>query len=176
VTVLLFGGRYASAGVILAIIAVGEFCNAALGLNRYTLQVYARVPLITIINVLGVLIGLGLSFWLIPRYGALGAAIATSGALVAYNLLNHTGLWLATAIDLCQWRYVKVYLSIAVGILALGVLRVVLHPPVPLMIVLVALMTLLLFRLNQRCLAVADTFPELARVPVLRLVLGMQRT
>jgi O-antigen/teichoic acid export membrane protein len=176
VTVLLFGGRYASAGIILAIIAVGEFCNAALGLNRYTLQVYARVRLITIINVLGVLIGLGLSCWLIPRYGALGAALATSGALVAYNLLNHTGLWLATAIDLCQWRYVKVYLSLAVGILALCVLRVFLHPPVPLMIFLVALTTLLLFRLNQHCLAVADTFPELARVPVLRFVLGMQRT
>jgi O-antigen/teichoic acid export membrane protein len=176
VTVLLFGSRYASAASILAILAVGEFCNAALGLNRYTLLVYARVRLITSINVLGVLIRLGLNFWLIPRYGALGAAIATSGALVAHNLLNHTGLWLATAIDLLQWHYLKVYLSIAMSTLGLFILRVFLHPPVPFMILLMALTTLLLLRINRRSLAVADTFPELARVPVLRTVLAVERT
>jgi hypothetical protein len=44
------------------------------------------------------------------------------------------------------------------------------------MVLLVALTTLLLFRINRRVLAVADTFPELARVPVLRTVLGMERT
>ena len=176
VAVLLFRSRYASAAIILAILAVGEFCNAALGLNRCTLQVYARVRLITVINVLGVLLGLGLNFWLIPRHGALGAAIATSGALVAYNLLNHTGLWLATAIDLFQWRYLKVYLSIVMGTLALFVLRVFFHPPVPLMVLLVALTSLLLFRVNSRSLDVANIFPELGRVPVLRRFLAMERT
>jgi len=176
VTVLLFGSRYASAGSILAIMAVGEFVNAVLGLNRYTLQVYARVRLITVINMLGVLLGLGLNLWLIPRHGALGAAIATSSALVAYNLLNHAGLWLATAIDLFQWRYLKVYLSVVMSTLALFALRAFLHPPVLLMVLLVALTTLLLFRINRRSLNVADTFPELGRVPILRTVLAMERT
>jgi O-antigen/teichoic acid export membrane protein len=174
IVVLLFGSRYASAGLILALLAIGEFVNAALGLNRYTLQVYARIRLITVINVLSVLIGLGLNVWLIPQYGALGAALATASTLVAHNLLNHAGLWLATPIDLFPWRYLRVYLSIVMSTLVLAGLRLLVQPSVPLMLLLVVLTTLLLVRMHRHFLDVADTFPELGRVPILRTVLAVQ--
>jgi O-antigen/teichoic acid export membrane protein len=51
------------------------------------------------------LANLGINFVLIPRYGALGAAVGTAATLVIYNLLNHAGLLLGTGINLFERRY-----------------------------------------------------------------------
>jgi O-antigen/teichoic acid export membrane protein len=175
VIVLLFGTRYAGAGLILAVLAVGNYFNAALGLNTYTLQVYAKVRFITFINGLSVIIALGLNLWLIPHHGALGAAIATSGAIVTYNLLNHFGLASRTEIDLLQWRYLKVYLRILGVTLGLLLLHTTLNISTPMMVILVALVSFLLLRLNRATLDIERTFPELLQIPLLRRLLAVER-
>jgi hypothetical protein len=58
--------------------------------------------------------------------------------------------------------------------LVLAGLRVLVQPSVPLMLLLVVLTTLLLVRMHRHFLEVADTFPELGRVPILRTVLAVQ--
>lgn len=175
VTVLLFGTSYAEAGIILAVLVVGDYFNAALGLNTYTLQVFAKVRFITWINCIAAVLVLLLNLWLIPRYGALGAAIATSGAIVAHNLLIHSGLLFGTGIDLFQWHHLKVYLSVIVATLCLLMLDTFYAPPVFLMIILIALTSLLLFVVNRGTLNIAHTFPEISRIPLLGKLLGAER-
>ena len=79
VTSTLFGERYEGSGVYLSLLSLGYYFNAALGFNGLTLKVYGRLRYIVTINILAALVNLGLNFILIPRYGALGAAIGTCG-------------------------------------------------------------------------------------------------
>lgn len=175
VTVLICSSRYAGAGVILAILSIGNYFNALLGLNSYTLQVYAKVGFITCINGISVMIGLGLNLWLIPGYGAKGAAIATTATLVIHNLLNHVGLLSSTQINLLQWRYLKVYLHVLLAIIGLWLVQWKWTPSVFSMIVLIVLVSLFLLRLNRNSMNIAKTFPELSRIYLLRKLLGMER-
>jgi O-antigen/teichoic acid export membrane protein len=180
ITVLLFGTRYASgegslAPMILSILAVGNYVNAALGLNTYTLQVYARVRFITCINLLSIAAGVLLNLLLIPSLGALGAALATSGSVILYNLLQHVGLFLRTGIDLSLRRGWGVYLSILIAVLVLGLADNILEPSTGVMVALVVLAALAVLRLNRRSLHLAQTFPEVARIPILRRILSLER-
>src|SRR5262245_7103643 len=53
VTVTLFGERYAGAGASLAVLGAGNYINAAMGLNAFTLQVYGRVRSVAVATGLG---------------------------------------------------------------------------------------------------------------------------
>jgi O-antigen/teichoic acid export membrane protein len=172
-TILLFGDRYADSGLLLALLAFGNYFNAALGFNTYTLRVYGRVGYIVLADVLTTLASLGLSVILIPRYGALGAAISASGTLVIYNLLNHAGLLLRTGIDLFQWRYLRVYISIAVSALALFFVQEVLAPHFIVSILLAGAVSIGLVRFNRRVLDIIGMFPELGKLPLVGPLFGL---
>jgi O-antigen/teichoic acid export membrane protein len=172
VTVLLFGQRYAQSGINLALLSFGYYVNAALGFNSYTLRVYGRVRYIVIIDMLAAAIGLGINLLLIPRFGAVGAAIGTSGTLVVHNLLNHAGLLVGTKIRLFDWRYLKVYVSIVLGALTLLLVQLTVSPIVYISIVLAAAISLGVLRLNRKVLNIEQTFPELLRVPGFRWLLS----
>lgn len=169
-TLLLFGERYAQSGLIMAVLAFGYYFNAVLGFNADTLRVYGRLRYTVAIDFLAVLVCLGLSLILIPRYGALGAAIGTCGTLVIYNIFNHLGLKFATQIDLFQWRYLRVYLSIALGTLGLMVFQILVSPPIYAGLVLGGLISLIVLVLNRSVLNIEHTFPELLRFRLVRLL------
>jgi O-antigen/teichoic acid export membrane protein len=164
-TVLLFGTRYADSGIILAVLALGNYFNAALGFNAYTLRVYGKVAYIMAIDLLSLVIGLALSLWLIPLYGALGAAAATTAALVIYNLLNHGGLMLGTQIELFQSRYLWVYASLIAAAAGLFALQHLVDPPIVVGVVAAAAVSLLLIRLHRSVMNVAQMFPEIMCLP-----------
>jgi O-antigen/teichoic acid export membrane protein len=165
-TVLLFGSRYADSGIILTILAFGNYFNAALGFNAYTLRVYGKVAYIMAIDVLSLLIGLALNLWLIPLYGALGAAVATTVSLVIYNVLNHGGLLLGTHIKLFQARYLGVYASLILATAGLYALQQLLNPPFFIGVAAAAAVSLLMIRLNRTTMNVAQMFPEVMRLPL----------
>lgn len=171
-TVFLFGDRYAESGIILAILSVGTFFNAALGFNAYTLRVYRKVRYIVSIDFISAFLSLGLSLWCIPKYGALGGAIAFSGALIFYNLLNHVGLRFGTGVELFRWQYFKVYISIVLGALGILLIQMWTAPPLIISIALAAVVSLVLLRLHAGLLQATDMFPELHRIPVLRTILA----
>lgn len=173
VTVLLFGSRYSEAAILLAILSIGTFFNAVLGLNTYTLQVFAKVRFITWMNVIAAITALILNLWLIPLYGALGAAIATSGAVIAHNLLIHAGLLLGTGVDVFNLRYLKVYGTVLISILGLFLVNTVYTPTTFIAIVLLASVSLILFVVNRNALSIGSTFPEILRVPILGRLLGV---
>lgn len=170
-TSFLFGERYAQSAVVLAVLALGSYFNASLGFNYHTLSVYGRVRYLVKTDIITALLGIGLNLWLIPRHGALGAAIGVSSALITNNLLNHWGLWRNTGIDLFQWRYLRVYVAIALAAFGILLVQQLLAPPFAVGLLLIAVVSLLLVRINRDVMEVGETFPELLKVPLLRRLL-----
>lgn len=174
-TLLLFGERYAGSGWIMAVLACGYYFNAALGFNADTLRIYGRLRYTVIIDFVSLFIGVGLNLLLIPPYGAIGAAIGTCATLILYNILNHIGLKFTTKINLFQWRYLRVYVSIAIATLGLAILQRVLSLPIYVGVVLTALISLGILLINKNVLNLEQTFPELLRFRIVRFFFATPR-
>lgn len=169
VAVMLFGARYASAGTILSILAVGYFVNAALGYNAAALQVLGKVRFTVFSDILAAVTFIGLCVWLIPLYGAVGAAIGTTVNMVVHNIANHVGFRVCgTGIQLVDRRFVSVYVAAASLLLGLMVLQWITRPPVWIAFALVGAASLLLVRQTRHLVNARESFPELLRIPLIR--------
>lgn len=171
-TVDMFGARYASSAVILTLLSFGYYFSAALGFNGLTLRVYGLVRYSVVIAVLAAIANVLLNFLLIPRYGAVGAAVGTCATLVAHNVLKQAGLRRGTGISVLHRDHLRGYAIIAVTAAVLLVLERVLDPGLIVSLTLVALTTLAVLVLNRRSLQIAGTFPELGRIPVVRRIVS----
>ena len=174
-TIALFGQRYADSAWIMAWLALGYYFNAALGFNADTLRIHGRLRYTLTIDFVAMLVSLGLNFLLIPRYGALGAAIGTCGTLVIYNILNHIGLRSATTINLFEWRYLKVYVSIILATVGLTLLQSSVSLPIYVGIPIVGLISLIVLLFNRDVLDIEQTFPELSRIQFIRFLFALRR-
>jgi O-antigen/teichoic acid export membrane protein len=173
VTVALYQERYADSAVYLALLSFAAYVNVALGFNGLTLRVYGFIRYTVGINLVAAAISVGLNLLLIPPYGALGAAVATTTALITFNLLKQAGLRRGTGISVFDRRYLWVYATIALAAIALGVVQVAIHPGFLLSLVLAGIASLAVLALTRRALDVADTFPEVLRLPFARRILGV---
>jgi len=171
-TDLLFGARYQESAIILALLSFGYYFNAALGQNGLTLKVYGKVRYVMSINIFVAVLNVVLNLILIPRYGALGAAIGTFTTLIIFNLLKQGGLRFGTGINIFERQHLRVYMII--GLAALGLLLIQLLTSVPVFvgIVLAVFASFLVFRLNRDSLNVDKTFPEVLRYPFVRWLFG----
>jgi O-antigen/teichoic acid export membrane protein len=169
--VTLFGSRYADAGVLLAVLSLGYYFQVAFGFNGTTLMVFGRLRFIVGLNVLAVVANIAANFVLIPPYGALGAAIGTAVTLVVHNLLKQAALRIVTGIPFFSWRYASLHLSIAAAAAGLLLAGLVIHSEV-LRFALAAVVSLAVVAANRRLLRVDQTFPELQRLPFVRLLVG----
>jgi len=167
-TSLLFGERYADSAGVLAVLSVGYYFGAALGFNTLTLMTYGKLRYIVKVNVTAAGVNLIGSVALIPRYGALGAAIANAGTIVLQNVLNQIGLRRAIGIPAFPRRYARVYVIVVAAALALAGTQAALSLPAavtPLLAV-VAFAAILLF--TRHTLDVRSTFPEVLQIPLMR--------
>jgi O-antigen/teichoic acid export membrane protein len=171
-TVTLFGERYESSATYLTLFALAYYFNAALGFNGLTLKVFGKVWFVVFISIVAAITNLVLNFALVPIYGALGAAIATSATLVAHNVMKQWGLRRGTGISLFQREDAIVYASVAVAAVGLLVLHVLVEPPLWVAVPLAASAALAVLILSRNVLRAGDTFPELARFRLLRWFLG----
>jgi O-antigen/teichoic acid export membrane protein len=174
-TVLFYGERYRSSASILALLSFGYYFNAALGFNGTTLTVFKKVRYTIVINILAAVVNLSLNLLLIPKYGAVGAAIGTCATLVAHNIAKQVGLRFGTGINLFEWRYFKTYLTIILG--AVGLLALQLSTSMPLYVDLglAVSVSALVLMLNRSALNVEQTFPEVLKIPGMRRLLGTGR-
>jgi hypothetical protein len=69
-------------------------------------------------------------------------------------------------------RYVNAYLGVAGGVIVLTAIQVLLTPPLAVGIALAIGISSVVIWANRKVLDVADTFPELLRVPLLRRFLA----
>ena len=154
----------------MALLAFGYYFNAALGFNADTLRVYGRLRYTVVIDFISMVISVGLSLILIPRYGPMGAALGTCGSLVLYNILNHIGLRSATRVDLFRMQFFRVYASVILGAVLLYVFQYLVSAPIFIDLILAGLISLIVLVINRRFLEVALTFPELLRFPIVRFI------
>lgn len=171
-TSALYGQRYASAAPVMAWLAFGYFVNAALGFNAHTLQIAGHLGVVLRVNLACVAVNIGLTLALTPTFGAVGAAIATAATFLVQNLLNQLALSRRLGITLLARRALRIYLRIAVAIAALTALQLVLAPRVELAVLASAAAAIALVRTSRGDLGMADTFPELLKVPGMRVLLG----
>lgn len=170
--VLMFGAEYAGAALLLAILATGKYFNAAMGMNTFTLQVHARVRMVVMINVVTALLALGLCILLVPPLGAVGGALATAAAIVIRNVAYQLGLIFTTRVGIAPGPALRVYGSVLVTVALLSGVNA-LSDSVFVRIPAVVLAALVLPWFNRRYLDVLETFPELARIPLVRRYLGV---
>jgi O-antigen/teichoic acid export membrane protein len=171
VSELLFGERYADSGPVLAILVIGHFVYAATGMNGLLLGVYGDVRFLAWTNAATVLCIVALNLVLIPPFGALGSAVASTATLIMGNTAFQVGLARRTDVRGLDPDYVGLFALIAVVVAALTALNAFLHPPLGLGAVAVALASLGVMLYARRHLAFAEAFPELARVRLLRRLL-----
>lgn len=170
-TVFLFGDAYADAGTVLAVLAVGHYISAALGFNALTLRVQGSVRYIVGVDVVAATVSVAASFLLIERFGAMGAAAATSATLIVQNLLYQVGL-ARSSVGLPERRHAVTFVAIAAAVACLTALQVVFGPPLLVGIVVAGVVAVVLLAASRRSLEIGRYFPELLKVPVLRMLIG----
>jgi O-antigen/teichoic acid export membrane protein len=171
-TVLLFGDRYAAAAPILSLLAIGTFVDASAGFNDATLRVAGRVRWLMGVNAGGALLNIGLNLLLIPRMGALGAGIATGSALLAYAVMKQLCLWRATGVRVLPPGYVRPYGIMALLTAGLVILRLQWGDDLWIVLPGVTLAVLAVAWLARGTLSVSETFPEIARWPLIKRIVG----
>lgn len=172
ITQLLYGDRYAESAIILALLSFGYYFNAATGQNGLTLKVYGKIRYVVGIDLFVVVLNVLMALLLIPRYGALGAAISTTATMILFNILKQAGLALGTGVNIFEWHYARVYVIIILGATVLGLVQWLTNAPPLLSIFLAGLVSVIVFLLNRKALNVSQTFPELLRIPLLKRILG----
>jgi O-antigen/teichoic acid export membrane protein len=174
-TETLFGERYGGSATYLTLLSAAYYFNAALGFNGLTLKVFGKVRVIVVISVIAAVVNLALNFALVPLYGPLGAAIATSSTLVAHNFLKQWGLRQGTGIAFFERQHARVYFTVALSAGVLLVLHELLDPSIWVAVPLAAVASLVVVLMSRNLLRAGETFPELARFRLIRLILGGDR-
>jgi O-antigen/teichoic acid export membrane protein len=165
ITVTLYGHRYESSAIYMAMLSFGYYFSTALGFNGLTMRIFGIVRFIIVVNVLSAIVNVALNLLLIPPLGALGAALGTTATLVVFNILKQLGLARGTGISFLDPRHIRVYAIIAVTSIALGAVSVAFRPPLIVQLGLAGLASLAVLGLNRRSLQIGQTFPEIVRLP-----------
>jgi len=83
---LLFGAEYVSSAMVLVILTAATFIQAVLGASGPTLSMSGHTKLVLWNSIGAFALNFGLNIYLIPRYGIIGAAMATLISLTAVGL------------------------------------------------------------------------------------------
>lgn len=171
VTVDTIGERYAGSAVYLALLSIGYYVNAAFGFNGITLQMLGRVRYVLVMNVvvLGWLVGANLL--LVPRWGAMGAAVAVLSTVIVHNVGKQAGLGFGSGIGIVDRRHAGILAAIVVTAAVVNAVLLVVHMPLVVGLFVVAMVTAVMVRLLGPTLDLRGTLPELARLPIVRWLL-----
>lgn len=173
-TVLLYGEQYAASWMYLQIMSGAYFFHVLLGFNGLALKVLGKVRFVVIINLIAVIINIALNLYFIPKYGALGATIATAGSMLFHNMLKQWGLMKA-GIKVFKRQYVPFYLIIGTIICILFAIQFYLTDDIFILVPIIIITSLIIVRLSAKKLKIKETFPELGKIPLMRSLLNTKR-
>lgn len=171
-TDVLFGERYAGSAPVLAWLAVGYYVNVMLGFNAYALQVCGRLRYVVGVNCVTALLNIALCLLLAPPFAAVGVAAASCAALVGQNVLNQWGMRRDLHSRFIDEKCRRAYATITVCAVALWVFQVVVDPGLLLAAAAVVVTSAVVVLGSRQALQLVDTFPELARIPLVGTLLG----
>jgi O-antigen/teichoic acid export membrane protein len=172
-TIFLYGARYASSAPILAILSIAYFINVIFAFNGVTLKVLGKIRLMVILNIVTPIIIVLFNLLLIPRYGAVGAAVATSAGMITQNLLRQLTLRLAgSGISFFEKRVVSFFLVLGMSAISLYLIQLFTPNNIYVAITLALTVSTFVLWLVKKHLKIADTFPEILRLPVVGRLLA----
>jgi O-antigen/teichoic acid export membrane protein len=164
VSVTLLGSAYADAGGLLAWMSLGFFLHAVLGVNSHALRVLGFVGTAMATDLLAVIGAVGIGLALIPGGGPAGAAATLALFLAGRGALHLLALYWRTGLHPLRGHGTS-YAVVAATVVALVVTRPLTAGSLPGSAAAALAATLLVFAIARRRLDVAETFPELARLP-----------
>lgn len=169
-TTMLYGTRYEQSWLFLNMMSFAYYFNCTLGFNGLTLKVLGKVRYVMMINIGAAILNVVLDIILIPKFGALGASVATAGAMIIHNIFKQAGLRLASGINLFNRQYLSFYVVIFSGAVLLLAFQMLTSANIFIGVILAGMMSLAVFYFYRDKLQVEDTFPELLRIPLMRAV------
>ncbi|WP_299263752.1 flippase [Halorientalis sp.] len=104
---IIYRAKYASGGTVLAVLAVGFALKNVLSVHNPILESVGRAKLLSFNSALAAVANLALNWVLIPRYGILGAAVATSASFFLRDGLAAAQVYLALGETPLSWRGVR---------------------------------------------------------------------
>jgi O-antigen/teichoic acid export membrane protein len=176
VTTTLFGARYASSAVVLALLSLGYFVSTVSGFNGLTLKVVGKLKAMVVINVLALVLNLILNLILIIvfDFGAVGAAVGTTATLLIHNLMKHFAVSRVTGVRIFERGRRALYVTMAAGSLVVLAVQVVVKPPLVVGVALAGVISLIVLAQGRHLLEIDSTFPELMRFRAVRVLLGVK--
>ena len=89
----LFGNEFRGSYLVLILLAVGQFVNAAAGSVGCILNMTGNHKLLSHITLAAILLNILLNILLIPRFGIIGAAVSSMTTLVLWNISAAACVW-----------------------------------------------------------------------------------
>jgi len=169
--VWLLGSRYADAGALLAWMAFGFFLHAALGSNSHALRVLGYVRTAIAADLLAVGASLAIAFALIPALGQAGAAVTLALVLGVRGGIYAAALAWRGGLNPLR-RHGAIYSVIATATLLLWVARPFVAGSLPASAAVSVLAIGAVLGFARTRLALRETFPEIARLPLVGRLLG----
>lgn len=163
---LLIGDRYLNAAPLASIMALGYYLHAILGVNTLTLQALGKGAALRAVALAGISAAVAANLVLVPRYGALGAAISSTLTLFAHDAVNLVLAWRSGAIQRPERGFARPYLWVLAVSAALFGAVTLTAPSALVSIPAVVLAIGVVFAATRRELALGEWFPELRRIPV----------
>jgi O-antigen/teichoic acid export membrane protein len=99
----LFGPQFTEGYPVMLILVIGFLFRSAMGPAEFLLNMLGKQSLCAAVQVAVALLCVALNFLLIPVYGLIGAATATSIALLAGALMNRLVVRRTLGIEVAVW-------------------------------------------------------------------------
>lgn len=114
----LFGPEFVAGAAVLRVLAVSQMVFIITGPSGWILTMSGRSGMNLLNTVLTMAIALALGFWLIPPYGALGAAVGSAASIAFVNILRLIEVFVILRGQPYNRSYLK---PVAAGLLAVAV-------------------------------------------------------
>lgn len=100
----LFGPQFDDGYPVMCILVAGFLFRASMGPAEYLLNMLGEQVLCATVLISAAVIDVALNFALVPRFGLIGAALATSISLMMAALMNSVVVWRRLEIEIAIWK------------------------------------------------------------------------
>lgn len=100
----LFGPQFEAGYPVMCILVVGFLFRSSMGPAEYLLNMLGEQALCATVLVSAAILNVALNFALVPSFGLIGAALATSISLVMAALMNSVVVWRRLDIEIAIWK------------------------------------------------------------------------
>jgi len=103
----LFGPQFVQGYPVMLILVVGFLFRSSMGPAEFLLNMLGEHKICAVVLAMTAVLNIALNLVLVPVFGLIGAATATSISLVAAALMHYAVVWRRLDIDIAVWRNLR---------------------------------------------------------------------